>query len=157
MRHSGFMACGIPDEDTIVMTGGAVHNHVTRWPRSPSSSSQCKKSGIKTIFLRTNRLDCEKFHFMASPSLFCIETSSSIILAQVQYQWLCRGTSPTAREKSSPRLCCSSFHQGETCQSNDLTFPGVHRRWGFRWIQTALFCAHPPPWNTSLDSTCLLA
>ena len=33
LRHSGFGACGIPDEDTIVMTGGGDypgHNHVTR-------------------------------------------------------------------------------------------------------------------------------
>jgi len=34
LRHSGFGACGIPDEDTIVMTGGGDypgHNHVTRY------------------------------------------------------------------------------------------------------------------------------
>ena len=31
LRHSGDMACGIPDEDTIVMTGGRSHDHVTRW------------------------------------------------------------------------------------------------------------------------------
>ena len=35
LRHSGNEACGIPDEDTIVMTGGLslhdyVHNYVTR-------------------------------------------------------------------------------------------------------------------------------
>ena len=30
LRHSGLDACGIPDEDTIVMTGGAGHSHVTR-------------------------------------------------------------------------------------------------------------------------------
>ena len=30
LRHSGGAACGIPDEDTIVMTGGVAHNHVTR-------------------------------------------------------------------------------------------------------------------------------
>ena len=86
-----------------------------------------------------------------------IETSSALILSQVQCQWLCRGTSPTARRKIQPRLCCSSFHQGETCQTNDLTFPGIHRCWGSRWIQLPLFCAHPPTWSTSLDSTCLLA
>ena len=35
LHHSGYKACGIPDEGTIVMTGGLdhnnwVHNHVTR-------------------------------------------------------------------------------------------------------------------------------
>ena len=31
LRHSGGAACGIPDEDTIVMTGGyPSHNYVTR-------------------------------------------------------------------------------------------------------------------------------
>ena len=30
LRHSGWAACGIPDEDTIVMTGGVLHNYVTR-------------------------------------------------------------------------------------------------------------------------------
>ena len=30
LRHSGDLACGIPDEDTIVMTGGNFHNYVTR-------------------------------------------------------------------------------------------------------------------------------
>ena len=30
LRHNGLDACGIPDEDTIVMTGGAGHSHVTR-------------------------------------------------------------------------------------------------------------------------------
>ena len=30
MRHSGHFACGIPDEDTIVMTGGYYHDYVTR-------------------------------------------------------------------------------------------------------------------------------
>ena len=40
LRHSGDRACGIPDEDTIVMTGGWRHNHVTRY--LPPSSSSCK-------------------------------------------------------------------------------------------------------------------
>ena len=31
LRHSGNRACGIPEEDTIVMTGGILNNHVTRW------------------------------------------------------------------------------------------------------------------------------
>ena len=34
LRHSGLMSCGIPDDDTIVMTGGGwtfKHNFVTRW------------------------------------------------------------------------------------------------------------------------------
>jgi len=31
LRHSGNLACGIPDEDTIVMTGGFLHNYVTRY------------------------------------------------------------------------------------------------------------------------------
>ena len=30
LRHIGTYACGIPDEDTIVMTGGYPHNYVTR-------------------------------------------------------------------------------------------------------------------------------
>ena len=30
LRHSGKYACGIPDEDTIVMTGGFPHSYVTR-------------------------------------------------------------------------------------------------------------------------------
>ena len=32
LRHSGWAACGIPEEDTIVMTGGArpFHNYVAR-------------------------------------------------------------------------------------------------------------------------------
>ena len=32
LRHSAWAACGIPDEDTIVMTGGGFprHNYVTR-------------------------------------------------------------------------------------------------------------------------------
>ena len=31
LRHSGMAACGIPDEDTIVMTGGyPAHDYVTR-------------------------------------------------------------------------------------------------------------------------------
>ena len=31
LHHSGWMACGIPEKDTIVMTGGTGNNHVTRW------------------------------------------------------------------------------------------------------------------------------
>ena len=30
LRHSGLMSCGIPDDDTIVMTGGQNNNYVTR-------------------------------------------------------------------------------------------------------------------------------
>ena len=30
LRHDGRGACGIPDEDTIVMTGGYKHDYVTR-------------------------------------------------------------------------------------------------------------------------------
>ena len=30
LRHSGNRACGIPDGDTIVMTGGYLHDYVTR-------------------------------------------------------------------------------------------------------------------------------
>ena len=30
LRHNGYLACGIPDKDTIVMTGGNFHNYVTR-------------------------------------------------------------------------------------------------------------------------------
>jgi len=33
LRHNGYKACGIPDEDTIVMTGGSYpfHDYVTRY------------------------------------------------------------------------------------------------------------------------------
>ena len=97
LRHSGWQACGIPDEDTIVMTGGYRHKRVTRCLPSPSST--CKDVGIKTVFLRMNRLDCKKFYFIVSPSPFSIETSSALILSQVQCRRLRRGTSPTARKK----------------------------------------------------------
>ena len=30
LRHNGDGACGISDEDTIVMTGGQTHDHATR-------------------------------------------------------------------------------------------------------------------------------
>ena len=30
LKHSGEWACGIPDRDSIVMTGGGNHNYVTR-------------------------------------------------------------------------------------------------------------------------------
>ena len=30
LRHRGWWACGIPDDDTIVMTGGQNNNYVTR-------------------------------------------------------------------------------------------------------------------------------
>ena len=30
LRHHGYYTCGIPDEDTIVMTGGYKHDYVTR-------------------------------------------------------------------------------------------------------------------------------
>ena len=30
LRHSGRWACGIPEEDTIVMIGGFLHDYVTR-------------------------------------------------------------------------------------------------------------------------------
>ena len=31
LEHNGAYACGIVDADTIIMTGGFVHNYVTRW------------------------------------------------------------------------------------------------------------------------------
>lgn len=31
LEHNGAYACGIVDADTIVMTGGFIHNYVTRW------------------------------------------------------------------------------------------------------------------------------
>ena len=31
LKHSGEDACGIPDNDTIVLTGGQAHNFATRW------------------------------------------------------------------------------------------------------------------------------
>ena len=30
LLHSAYKACGIPDKETIVMTGGSLHNYVTR-------------------------------------------------------------------------------------------------------------------------------
>ena len=74
-------------------------------------------AGIKTVFLHRNILNNKIFSFMASPSPVLIETPSALTLSQVQYKWLCRGTSPTARKQICPRLCCSSFHQGETWQT----------------------------------------
>ena len=47
LRHSGHYACGIPDDDTIVMIGGGSHNHVTRYLPSSSPSSSCKIVSIK--------------------------------------------------------------------------------------------------------------
>ena len=131
LRHSGYDACGIPDGDTIVMTGGKIHNHVERWQPTSSPSLSYKNTSIKFLFLCTNRLDCNKFYFMAPPSPICMETSASaLILSQVQCKWLCRGTSPTARKQTKTRLRCPSFHQGETCQTNESAFPGIHRCWG---------------------------
>ena len=81
-----------------------------------------------------------------------MEISSTLL--QVQCRGLCRGTSPTARKQTCPLLCCSSFHQGETCQTNDLTFPGIHRCWGYRTPtepQNDLLCADPSPWSTIMD------
>ena len=80
LRHSGKYACGIPDEDTIVMTGGLNHNYVTRWLPSSSPSSSCK-NGIKSVFLYTKRLDCNKFCFMASPSM---KTSSAFAIIMLR-------------------------------------------------------------------------
>ena len=31
LRHRRIRACGIPDGETLILTGGAVHNFVTRW------------------------------------------------------------------------------------------------------------------------------
>ena len=31
LKHVGGYACGIPDMDTIVLTGGRIHQYVTRW------------------------------------------------------------------------------------------------------------------------------
>ena len=31
LEHFGGYTCGIPDNDTIVLTGGFTHNYVTRW------------------------------------------------------------------------------------------------------------------------------
>ena len=36
LQHSGEDACGIPDKDTIVLTGGQAHNFVTRWEDIPN-------------------------------------------------------------------------------------------------------------------------
>ena len=30
LSHNGYGACGIPDGETLVLTGGLVHNYVTR-------------------------------------------------------------------------------------------------------------------------------
>ena len=130
-----------------------------------NSLSLCFKSMYRTLFVAifTSTFIFSMYDHIGLPgcvfpylSKYKYQQSSALILSQVQCQRLCRGTSPTAREQKRPRLCCSSFHQGETCQTNDLTFPGIHRCWGSRWIQLPLLCAHPPPWSTSLDSTCLL-
>ena len=98
LRHSGWGACGVPDEDTIVMTGGRPDSHVTRWPPSSSPPSLSKNVGIKTALLHTIRFDRNKLYLMASSSPFSIETWSASILSQVRCQWLCRGTSQTARK-----------------------------------------------------------
>ena len=31
LEHGAYGACGIPDGDTIIMTGGFGHNYVTRY------------------------------------------------------------------------------------------------------------------------------
>ena len=31
LEHDGRDACGIPDKETLVLTGGSEQNHVTRW------------------------------------------------------------------------------------------------------------------------------
>ena len=36
LEHPGDAACGIPDEDTIVMIGGYDHTYVTRWLHATS-------------------------------------------------------------------------------------------------------------------------
>ena len=50
LRHRGHgqAACGIPDGDTIVMTGGWRQHYVTRWLSSSSPSSLCKASKLSS-------------------------------------------------------------------------------------------------------------
>ena len=38
LRHSGDLACGIPDGETLILTGGAGHNFVTRWEHEHRNS-----------------------------------------------------------------------------------------------------------------------
>ena len=33
LEHFGGYTCGVPDGDTIVLTGGFTHNYVTRWEK----------------------------------------------------------------------------------------------------------------------------
>ena len=33
LAHNGYLTCGIPDADSFVLTGGLLHNFVTRFAR----------------------------------------------------------------------------------------------------------------------------
>ena len=63
LRHSGLMSCGIPDDDTIVMTGGGwtyKHNFVTRWVQS-------KKQTITYMAERSNHYNHDKRIMQSNP------------------------------------------------------------------------------------------
>ena len=38
LRHSGEEACGIPDGETLILTGGDIHTFVTRWEHEHRNS-----------------------------------------------------------------------------------------------------------------------
>ena len=97
LRHSGDRSCGIPDEDTIVMTGGFGHQYVTRWV------------GWWTQFKRQTRT----YHTIMAQHHWNIYVKTSSTLLQVQSKWFRWGTSSAARNQVEPRLRCSPFHQGE--------------------------------------------
>ena len=51
LRHRGEWACGIPDGETLVSTGGILHNYVTRY-----------RSMSKDILIK--RKDCNHYNLM---------------------------------------------------------------------------------------------
>ena len=64
LRHSGLMSCGIPDDDTIVMTGGGwtfKHNFVTRWV-------QLKNQTITYMAQRSNHHNHDTRILQSKPS-----------------------------------------------------------------------------------------
>ena len=64
LRHSGLMSCGIPDDDTIVMTGGGwtfKHNFVTRWVH-------LKKQTITYMAQRSNHHNHDTRILQSKPS-----------------------------------------------------------------------------------------
>ena len=68
LEHGGNGACGIPDGDTIIMTGGFGQNYVTRF------------------VLKLEVTGLEKISYL-----------HNIKYLQVQHKWFCGGTSPASR------------------------------------------------------------